>query len=324
MSGIGTSMPAAAMGVRRHRPQYETASAGKQTAASLIDCAALVLVVCTTFIVGHDGVLTLIVGFESALALMVWEGTRGVTPGNLFTGTRTVREECITVPDGGVLPAGMLRIARKYGVLLLAALVFGVGLIVEACSPRFPSKDSLTRSWANQAASLIAVDIKRPSETPPAPQVPSPASAFGIDFPAPVVSAAPPELDNRTSLSPYDETVTPKGRLVVYLENGAHLDLPESGTIIVGRKPTPVDDGDLTMVLDDSTGTVSRNHARLELKGDEMWVTDLGSLNGTFIEGDGEERRLLNGVPEQVLPGTRLSLGDLAVSIMMTVRGRTQ
>ena len=35
----------------------------------------------------------------------------------------------------------------------------------------------------------------------------------------------------------------------------------------------------------DSTGTLSRVHARLELKNGEVYITDLGSTNGTYVDG---------------------------------------
>ena len=37
--------------------------------------------------------------------------------------------------------------------------------------------------------------------------------------------------------------------------------------------------------LDDSTGTLSRLHARFYLKNGEVYLTDLGSKNGTYVDG---------------------------------------
>jgi serine phosphatase RsbU (regulator of sigma subunit) len=46
---------------------------------------------------------------------------------------------------------------------------------------------------------------------------------------------------------------------------------------VIGRK-APAD-----IVLDDSE--ISRAHCRLAVRGEDLWVTDLGSTNGTFIDG---------------------------------------
>ena len=35
----------------------------------------------------------------------------------------------------------------------------------------------------------------------------------------------------------------------------------------------------------DSTGTLSRLHARFNLKNGEVYLTDLGSKNGTYVDG---------------------------------------
>jgi len=51
-------------------------------------------------------------------------------------------------------------------------------------------------------------------------------------------------------------------------------------------------------------GSISRRHAMLTRDGDRVIVTDLGSTNGTFVNG-----RWINQA--EVLPGDRLQLGQL-------------
>ncbi len=61
----------------------------------------------------------------------------------------------------------------------------------------------------------------------------------------------------------------------------------------IGRHPT------CQVVIDDAG--VSRKHARVTLQNDEFWLEDLGSRNGTFIDGRRLERKhLLDGVLIQV------------------------
>lgn len=73
------------------------------------------------------------------------------------------------------------------------------------------------------------------------------------------------------------------------------------GRLVAGRHP----ECDLT--LDDPT--VSRRHAAFVLRGDEWWVVDLESTNGTQVNG--------HPVREQALtPGARVSLGEAAVEFL--------
>jgi pSer/pThr/pTyr-binding forkhead associated (FHA) protein len=55
-----------------------------------------------------------------------------------------------------------------------------------------------------------------------------------------------------------------------------HWSLP-TGSTRIGRDP---DDG---IFLDDVT--VSRHHAEFDVRGDELLLRDLGSTNGTYVNG---------------------------------------
>lgn len=403
---------------QRQEKTYAVASCGKQIASNCIDLAVLVIVAGGTQLLGHDLVLTIIVAVELVLTMMIWEGVRGETIGRLITGTRTVREECVTSRNGGVLPAGMLLIMRKYGMLLVCTCAAGVGLLVEMCSSAFASKSAIRRDWADGVASLVQVDIDRPlllgistvgapigssldfrytstnasmSDTTGAPDAPSvpavreplplhteaapvaapvvpvPAAAMSEELVAPTAStptpaqarpqrssSAPrhskrrpaPALPTRPPATPVRPPALPERppqpaagvhvalpqrpaqeatreqTLIMYLEGGKRVNLPKRGAIVVGRKPVAVEDGDGVVTLKDTTGTVSRSHARIEINDGEIWVTDLGSLNGTTVAIDGEEHRLQRDVREQIEPGARLSFGDMTGSIMRTTRRR--
>jgi hypothetical protein len=64
------------------------------------------------------------------------------------------------------------------------------------------------------------------------------------------------------------------------------------------------------IVLEDPQ--VSRRHARLTLQGASYFVEDLGSTNGTFVNG----RRVMSPTP--LSPGDKLGLGD---TVVMEVQG---
>jgi hypothetical protein len=69
---------------------------------------------------------------------------------------------------------------------------------------------------------------------------------------------------------------------------------------VLGRLPS------CGMTLEDTT--VSREHAALVRRGDAWWVVDLGSTNGTKVNG----RR---AAEHQISPGDRLELGDVVLEL---------
>lgn len=98
---------------------------------------------------------------------------------------------------------------------------------------------------------------------------------------APAGEAAPAEATRRYRATP--ETEEPSGRLVV-------VEGPDQGTsylldgyeIVIGRAAGGEEVADLTL----TDPAVSRRHARLLWKGGLWWLEDLGSTNGTYVNGD--------------------------------------
>jgi pSer/pThr/pTyr-binding forkhead associated (FHA) protein len=69
--------------------------------------------------------------------------------------------------------------------------------------------------------------------------------------------------------------------------------LLDRGLTTVGRHP------ESDIFLDDIT--VSRRHAEFRRDGDEFWVHDVGSLNGTYVNGErSDERRIITGDEVQI------------------------
>ncbi len=89
---------------------------------------------------------------------------------------------------------------------------------------------------------------------------------------------------------------------------GGEFPLVPEKQIIVGRS------SDLDMVLVEDM--VSRKHARIAMAEDQIWIEDLGSTNGTFVNGEKIKRaRLKEG--DRVLIGTsilKVIAGDAARS----------
>jgi pSer/pThr/pTyr-binding forkhead associated (FHA) protein len=83
---------------------------------------------------------------------------------------------------------------------------------------------------------------------------------------------------------------------------------PVDGELTIGRDPSTAD-----LVLEDSG--VSRNHARVAAAGDALTVEDLGSSNGTFVNGEqiGRPVGLSDGDEVQV-GGTVLTVAGAAAA----------
>jgi pSer/pThr/pTyr-binding forkhead associated (FHA) protein len=78
---------------------------------------------------------------------------------------------------------------------------------------------------------------------------------------------------------------------------GGEFPIASEKPILVGRS------SDLDMVLVEDM--VSRKHARISMQGEQIWIEDLGSTNGTFVNGEKIKRtRLKEG--DRVLIGTSI------------------
>jgi predicted Zn finger-like uncharacterized protein len=127
-----------------------------------------------------------------------------------------------------------------------------------------------------------------PEEGPPA----APASAPAAAAPAADPLAAAAAAGDRTSRLAADAGLLaapghvaagplamPEGRRVSL----AVLDGPDLGRIFRVEQPSvTIGRGDAEVQLED--GEVSRQHARLEMRGGRAVVRDLGSTNGTFVD----------------------------------------
>ncbi len=92
------------------------------------------------------------------------------------------------------------------------------------------------------------------------------------------------------------------------------LVLPDDLSIVLGRSDLQTryhPDVDLTPYGALDRG-VSRGHARIHAEDDRLYVTDLGSTNGTFLGG----KRLDAHTPTLIGKGDELLLGRLAIQVL--------
>ena len=113
----------------------------------------------------------------------------------------------------------------------------------------------------------------------------------------PTLSLTPVEAEDEASEEfpfPHDELQPGQALLLVKRgPNAGSTYLLENERTTTGRRP------DSDVFLDDVT--VSRNHARIERRGDSFFVQDDGSLNGTYVNGERvEETKLASGDEIQI------------------------
>jgi DNA-binding NtrC family response regulator len=88
--------------------------------------------------------------------------------------------------------------------------------------------------------------------------------------------------------------------LVYYKDSADVIPLARNAQLVVGRVP----EADISI----PEPTLSRQHARIERMGDDVWIEDLGSSNGTLVNGEPIDRKRL-------LPGDDIGLGNVALSV---------
>lgn len=138
---------------------------------------------------------------------------------------------------------------------------------------------------------LVVFDIRR-GRDPIAPAV------AAYRFPERTVSEYPPARPTNA---------------VALLDSGQRL--PFARALVVGRNPTADARGDQRFSWPDLSRTLSKTHARLEWDGENVWVTDLGSANGTAVEVGVERVPLAPFVPTRLLADAVLRLGDRSLTI---------
>ncbi len=119
--------------------------------------------------------------------------------------------------------------------------------------------------------------------------------------PAPGPSGSPPQAAQAASGTPKGRNV-PRELAVIGPEEGKGQAFPLAEEISIGRAPG------CAVALPTDT-FVSQVHARVFRRGDEYWVEDLGSTNGTLVNG-----RWLTG-PAPLRKGDRLQVGRTVLEL---------
>lgn len=186
-----------------------------------------------------------------------------------------------------------------------------------AAAPATPSPAATPLPSAvrpRQSASLRSnVSPRPPSGAVPLPvSEPSHAAVPPSTVPSPMAQALPP-----APALPTSQPASARQVAVVYFENGRGVHLAIPSRAVLGRKPSSDDPSDVLVRVPDTTGTMSRSHALLEIDSGRMWITDLNSTNGIETLGEDGVTRLTPSVRTEIPLGTRVFLGNTAVSVSL-------
>lgn len=104
----------------------------------------------------------------------------------------------------------------------------------------------------------------------------------------------------------------------VELDSGQRFSLETA--LVLGRSPSaPADAPAAVYQWADLSRTLSKSHARLEWDGRLVWVTDLGSTNGTALRTAGAPQQLLPHQRTPIPGDATLELGDRIVTVRVPV-----
>lgn len=187
----------------------------------------------------------------------------------------------------------------------------------EAVSAVVGAPDAGSPRSARTSVSALYAQPEIPAE-PAAGADAAPVAGAPVAAGSSAAAASVGEDDLDDDLEALDRTVIARRRRVPWAlipPGGSPIDL-SSDVVILGRRPEadPARPGAQLISIPDETRTVSKTHARLELRGDTWYVTDLGSTNGVlFATLMGTEVEAQPG--QEIEAGERFFLGDAEVRL---------
>jgi pSer/pThr/pTyr-binding forkhead associated (FHA) protein len=116
-----------------------------------------------------------------------------------------------------------------------------------------------------------------------------------------------------TSEVPGEEITSPLGLKLTVPNSGRDVEVPLTKEVNIGRldlASASFPDVDLTSAGGLEKG-VSRRHAKITRRGSEVFIEDLGSVNGTFLN----RKKLTPYLPQALKSGDELQLGRLILQV---------
>jgi hypothetical protein len=119
-----------------------------------------------------------------------------------------------------------------------------------------------------------------------------------------------------TTGAPGVDVTSPLSLNLTIPDSGRDVEVPLTEEVTIGRlDPASASFPDVDLTTDDALDRgVSRRHAKITRRGHEVFIEDLGSMNGTFVN----HKKLTPYLPETLRNGDRLQLGKLMLRVSFT------
>ncbi|HID63170.1 MAG TPA: FHA domain-containing protein [Anaerolineae bacterium] len=110
-----------------------------------------------------------------------------------------------------------------------------------------------------------------------------------------------------------EEVVSPVSLKLSIPDSGRDVELPLTKEVNIGRlDPASASFPDIDLTSDGGLEKgVSRRHAKITRRGNEVFIEDLGSINGTFLN----RKKLTPYLPQALKSGDELQLGKLILRV---------
>ncbi len=113
--------------------------------------------------------------------------------------------------------------------------------------------------------------------------------------------------------APEEEVISPVSLKLSIPDSGRDVELPLTKEVNIGRlDPASASFPDIDLTSDGGLEKgVSRRHAKITRRGREVFIEDLGSINGTFLN----RKKLTPYLPQALKSGDELQLGRLILQV---------
>ncbi|MBW4541086.1 MAG: FHA domain-containing protein [Myxacorys chilensis ATA2-1-KO14] len=170
-------------------------------------------------------------------------------------------------------------------------------------APKVPSAVSATRSTiATQSAEAVPVEPRSTSIATPTINLQVPSSSHPNPLTSPAHSAT-------QSVSPAPTVLQLQQARLFHVATNTAIELPPHLAIIRLGKHSDRISPDIDVSGFPNAQVVSRSHASIRVEGDNYYLQDMGSSNGTYLNN----HPLLPGNWYKLRPGDSISLGKAQV-----------
>jgi hypothetical protein len=121
------------------------------------------------------------------------------------------------------------------------------------------------------------------------------------------------EREETSEIPEEEEVASPVSLKLSIPDSGRDVELPLTKEVNIGRlDPASASFPDIDLTSDGGLEKgVSRRHAKITRRGSEVFIEDLGSINGTFLN----RKKLTPYLPQVLKSGDELQLGKLILRV---------